>query len=68
MCTSPIYEKENAWYGKKKYRLSDFFDRWWDIYKQSPKEPIYEEQYKAVNAMRVCRTEALGVDYYACPD
>ncbi len=68
MCTSPIYEKEDAWYGKKKYRLSDFFNQWWDIYKQSPKEPITPEQYKAVNAMRVCRTEALGVDYYACPD
>lgn len=67
MCTSHPYENQ-AWYGKKKYRLADFFDQWWDIYKQSPKEPIYEEQYKAVNAMRVCRTEALGVDYYACPD
>jgi len=65
---SPIYEKKIAWYGKKKYRLSDFFNQWWDIYKQSPKEPITPEQYKAVNAMRVCRTEALGVDYYACPD
>jgi len=61
-------EKEKDWYGEKKYRLADFFDQWWDVYKQSPKEPIYEEQYKAVNAMRLCRTEALGVDYYACPD
>ncbi len=67
MCTSPC-EKEKDWYGEKKYRLADFFDQWWDVYKQSPKEPIFEEQYKAVNAMRVCRTEALGVDHYACPD
>ncbi|HED37485.1 MAG TPA: transposase [Ignavibacteria bacterium] len=68
MCTSHTCEKEKAWYGEKKYRLADFFDRWWDVYRQSPKEPITPEQYKAVNAMRVCRTEALGVDYYACPD
>lgn len=52
----------------KTYRLADFFDKWWDTYKQSPSEYITPEQYKAVNAMRVCRTEALGVDYYACPD
>ena len=68
MCTSHACGTEGSWYGEKKYRLADFFDQWWDIYKQSPKEPITEEQYKAVNAMRVCRTEALGVDYYACPE
>lgn len=53
---------------EKKFRLADFFNQWWDTYKQSPTEYITQEQYKAVNAMRVCRTEALGVDYYACPD
>jgi len=69
MCISHACEtSEKPWYGEKKYRLADFFDQWWDIYKQSPKELIYEEQYKAVNAMRVCRTEALGVDYYSCPE
>lgn len=52
---------------EKKYRLADFFDRWWDIYNQNPKEYIYPEQYKAVNAIRTCRTAALGVDIYACP-
>lgn len=52
----------------KAFRLADFFERWWDIYKQSPKEYITPEQYKAVNAIRVCRSEALGVDYYTCPD
>jgi len=52
----------------KKYRLADFFDRWWDIYKQAPKHYITPEQYKAVNAIRLCRTEALGIDHYACPD
>ena len=68
MCTTHTCEKETARYGEKKYRLADFFDQWWDVYKQSPKEPITPEQYKAVNAMRVCRTAALGIDYYACPD
>jgi len=68
MCTSHTCEKEKAWQGEKKYRLADFFDQWWDIYKQSPKEPITLEQYKAVNAMRICRTAALGIDYFACPD
>lgn len=53
---------------EKKYRLADFFDQNWDAYVKCPKEFITPEQFKAVNAMRVCRTEALGVDYYACPD
>jgi len=51
----------------KRYRLSDFFDAHWDDYVKSPKEFIQPEQYKAVNAIRVCRTAALGVDVYACP-
>ena len=51
----------------KKYRLSDFFNRWWDEYAQHPAEYITPEQYKAVNAIRVCRTAALGIDTYACP-
>ena len=53
---------------EKQYRLADFFDKWWDIYKQNPKHYITPEQYKAVNALRLCRTEALGIDHYACPD
>lgn len=52
----------------KKYRLSDFFNRWWDEYAQHPAEYITPEQYKAVNAIRVCRTAALGIDTYVCPD
>ncbi len=53
---------------KNKYRLTDFFNAHWDKYIQKPTKFIQPEQYKAVNAMRVCRTEALGVNYYACPD
>ena len=68
MCNSILHSKNESWIGEKKYRLADFLNQWWDIYKVSPKEQIYPEQYKAVNAMRTCRTEALGVDYYSCPD
>ena len=53
---------------EKKYRLSDFFNRWWDEYAQHPAEYITPEQYKAVNAIRVCRTTTLGIDTYVCPD
>ena len=53
---------------EKKYRLADFFNQWWDIYKLSPKHYITQEQYKAVNAIRVCRTAALGIDTYVCED
>ena len=56
----PVYEK--------KHRLADFFDLWWDDYVKSPREFIHPEQYKAVNAIRTCRTPALGVDIYACPE
>jgi hypothetical protein len=52
----------------KKYRLADFFNAHWDNYTKSPKEYIKPEQYKAVNAIRVCRTKALGVDIYACEE
>jgi hypothetical protein len=68
MCDFTPHKNTVEWHDQKKYHLSDFFNQWWDTYKQSPKEFIAPEQYKAVNAMRVCRTEALGVDYYACPD
>ena len=48
------------------FRLAPFFDQWWDIYKQSPAVFITPEQYKAVAAIRACRTEALGIDHYVC--
>lgn len=55
-------EHENA----KKCRLADFFESYWDHYLQEPHPPLSKEQYKAVTAMRVCRTAALGVDHYVC--
>ena len=51
---------------QKRYRLSDFFNAHWDEYKKHPTEYIHEEQYKAVAAIRSCRTASLGVDYYVC--
>jgi hypothetical protein len=67
MCNSPSHKQESQFKEAQHYRLADFFDAWWDIYVQSPKEYIHSEQYKAVNAIRTCRTAALGVDVYACP-
>ncbi len=68
MCKSTFHKEISGWQNGKTFRLADFFDKWWQIYLQSPREYITPEQYKAVNAMRLCRTESLGVDYYACPD
>lgn len=68
MCDCKVHKESSSWNGGKNYRLADFFDRWWDTYKRSPRHYITEAQYKAVNAIRVCRTETLGVDHYACPD
>lgn len=50
----------------KTYRLAEFFELNWDAYVKSPTTYIYKEQYKAVAAIRACRTEALGVDHYVC--
>ncbi len=52
----------------KQYSLADFYNMWWDIYCENPTKFILQEQYKAVNAIRTCRTAVLGIDYYACPD
>ena len=68
MCNNHQHKEYKNFAGEKKYRLADFFIMWWDEYCKHPSEFIFPEQYKAVNAMRVCRTEVLGVDYYACPD
>lgn len=68
MCQNIPHNEKGTSAIDKKYRLADFFDRHWDTYVKSPKEYIFPEQFKAVAAMRVCRTEALGVDHYACPE
>jgi len=53
---------------EKKFRLADFFNAHWDEYCKHPTKFIEAHQYKAVNAIRVCRTEALGIDNYVCPE
>ena len=68
MCFHPEYAERETATEEKKFRLADFFDQHWDTYVKSPAEYIAPEQFKAVAAMRVCRTEALGVDHYACPE
>lgn len=52
----------------KKYSLTDFFNAHWDKYVKCPTKPIKQEHYKAVNALRTCRTEVLGKRIYVCPD
>jgi len=68
MCFHPEYAERETAIEEKKFRLADFFNQHWDTYVKSPSEYIAPEQFKAVAAMRVCRTEALGVDHYACPE
>lgn len=68
MCNHHQHTENENFAGEKKFRLADFFNMWWDEYAKNPEKYIKPEQYKAVAAIRVCRTEALGVDYYACPD
>ena len=52
----------------KKFTLAEYFQSWWDRYIKSPNHYITPEQYKAVAAMRACRTEALGIDHYVCQE
>ena len=68
MCECKVNKEQAPVKPEKKFRLADFFDAYWDEYVKSPKEYLQPEQYKAVNAIRTCRTPALGVDVYACPE
>lgn len=68
MCVHPENSGIETATEQKKFRLAGFFDQHWDTYVKSTKDYIAPEQFKAVSAMRVCRTEALGVDHYACPE
>lgn len=68
MCTCTTDNNHLISPNEKKYRLADFFAFNWDSYKMSPKEFIRPEQYKAVEAMQLCRTDALGVDIYSCKE
>jgi hypothetical protein len=62
------YQVELPANSEKKYRLADFFNTHWEAYLKTDHPLITIEQYKAVSAMRVCRTAVLGVDHYVCKD
>jgi len=68
MCKIQPYNNIEYLSAKKKYRLADFLDAHWNEYIKSPKRFIREEEYKAVSAIRVCRTEVLGVEEYVCEE
>jgi hypothetical protein len=68
MCGNHRQEGAGHHASKEKFRLADFFAMWWDGYCKHPAAFIEPEQYKAVNAILVCRTEVLGIDYYACTE
>ena len=54
---------------EKKYRLADFFNAHWEDYLSLKNKPLVTyEQYKAVTAIRVCRTAVLGADHYVCDE
>lgn len=53
---------------EKKFSLAEFFNAHWTNYVASPKTYITKEQFKAVNAIRLCRTSKLGKDVYSCKD
>lgn len=66
MCsTLPHTDKKSF---EKKFSLASFFNQHWDKYVLHHQHPITTVQYKAVNAIRKCRTEALGKDVYTCND
>ncbi len=69
MCECAIHtDEKHNWFGEKKFRLATFFDQWWDEYCKHPNHYIQPEQYKAVQDIRACRTAALGIDVYTCPE
>ncbi len=51
---------------EKKHTLAEFFNLHWDNYLNEEHKPLRYEQYKAVNAIRNCRTAVLGVEQYVC--
>lgn len=64
-CSTNSAQKK-ASYPEKKHTLKEFFDLHWEQYLEHPTTHIKPEQFKAVNGIRLCRTDALGKDTYAC--
>ena len=65
MC-KPAFKTDKSY--EKKYRLADFFHMHWHKYTKSPKVYIKESEFKAANAIMVCRTAVLGIELYACEE
>ena len=68
MTENPIYSNKHNTCENKKFRLTDFFNAHWENYVKKPGKPIKPEHFKAVNAIRTCRTEVLGKRIYVCPE
>lgn len=66
MCSAATHTDTKPF--KKKFSLATFFNQHWDKYILNPHHPITTVQYKAVDAIRKCRTEALGKNIYTCND
>ena len=66
MCSAATHTDKKSF--EKKFSLATFFNQHWDKYILNPHHPITPVQYKAVNAIRKCRTAALGKDVYTCND
>lgn len=66
MCSTKDHTQKKSF--EKRFSLASFFNQHWDTYAQNPKHPITTVQYKAVNAIRKCRTKALGKNIYNCND
>lgn len=68
MCECCIQVGSSTTEESKHYRLADFFTQHWENYLSEGDLKVSKAQFKAVNAMQECRTAALGVDQYVCPD
>ena len=66
MCSAATHTDTKSF--EKKFSLANFFNAHWDKYIQNPHHPVTTVQYKAVDAIRKCRTEALGKNIYTCND
>jgi len=68
VCKIQQHTADSSFPKEKQYRLKDFLDAHWESYVKSPKAFIRPEVYKAVSAIRVCRTAKLGIEQYVCEE
>lgn len=68
MCKCDQHKYSYHEHSEKRYRLADFFDAHWDKYISDEHVQISLAQFKAVSSIRLCRTAALGIDYYVCKE